>query len=183
MDNCINREELGNNGNVCVIKDADNKKIVLINDLRFKGRKNVDWNIVEKCLKEYIGTCSEILETKDMIYIGKDFPDEYSHSKDTKLLRGGNRYAKANASKAICELIKIASNKSFSENYEEKHKKDAKFGWYRYDTRFAIPKYNDENELIGYNVYKGRLLVRCSENGRLYLYDILRIKKETSRPL
>jgi len=26
-------------------------------------------------------------------------------------------------------------------------------------------------------------LIRCDENGDLYLYDIVRIKKETSRPL
>ncbi|MDD6333764.1 MAG: hypothetical protein PUB04_04795 [Clostridia bacterium] len=40
-----------------------------------------------------------------MIYIGSDFPDEYAHSKDTKVLRGPNEYAKANASAAIKELI------------------------------------------------------------------------------
>ncbi len=39
---------------VDIIKDADGKSIVIINDLRFKGRRNVEWNIVEDCLKEYI---------------------------------------------------------------------------------------------------------------------------------
>ena len=170
-------------GNVAVIQDADGKKIVVINDLRFKGRKSVNWNTVEKCLKEYIGTCTEILDTKDMIYIGSDFPDEYVYSKDTRVLRGTNAYAKANASAVISELIQIATNKSFSENYKDKHKKKARYGWYRYDTRFAIPKYGNEGELTGYNIFKGRLVVRHSEDGKLYLYDILRIKKETSEPL
>lgn len=54
-----------------------------------------------------------------MIYIGSDFPDEYSHSKDTKVLRESNGYAKANASAAIKELILIASNKVFPENKKE----------------------------------------------------------------
>lgn len=36
---------------------------MIINDLRFKGRRSVDWNIVENCLKEYIGQCAEITET------------------------------------------------------------------------------------------------------------------------
>jgi len=69
---------------VDIIKDADGKSIVIINDLRFKGRRSVNWNIVEDCLKEYIGKCAEIMETSDMVYIGADFPDEFSHSKDTK---------------------------------------------------------------------------------------------------
>ena len=48
---------------VDIIKDADGKSIVVINDLRFKGRRSVDWNIVENCLKEHIGQCAEITET------------------------------------------------------------------------------------------------------------------------
>lgn len=30
---------------VDIIKDADGKSIVVINDLCFKGRRSVDWNI------------------------------------------------------------------------------------------------------------------------------------------
>ena len=170
-------------GNVSIITDAEGNQIVVINDLRFKRSKKVDWNVVESYLKEYIGVCTEIFDTNDMIYIGSDFPDEYSHSKDTKVLRGPNEYAKANASVAIKELIQIASNKVFSENYKDKHNNKAKYGWYRYDTRFAIPKYDNDGELAGYNVFKGRIVIRHAKDGKLYLYDILRIKKETSEPL
>ncbi len=77
---------------------------MVINDLCFKGRRSVDWNIVEKCLKEYIGQCAEITETSDMVYIGADFPDEFAHSRDTKELRGANMYAKANSSNIIKEV-------------------------------------------------------------------------------
>ena len=166
-----------------VIKDADGKSIVVINDLRFRGRRSVDWNVVENCLKEYIGERVEITETSDVVYIGTDFPDEFAHSKDTKALRGANMYAKANSSSIIREMIKIAANKTFAENYVQKHNTDAKFGWYRYDTRFAIPVYDDGKELVRYNVFKAKILVRHAANGRLYLYDILRTKKETSKPL
>ena len=31
-------------------------------------------------------------------------------------------------------MIEIATNKTFAENYAQKHNTDAKFGWYRYDT-------------------------------------------------
>ena len=171
------------NGNVSIIADADGNKVVVINDLRFKRSKKVDWNTVENYLKEYIGVCAEILDTNEMVYIGSDFPDEYAHSKDTKVLRGPNEYAKANASSAIKELIQIASNKAFTENHKDKHNSKAKYGWYRYDTRFAVPKYDNDGELAGYNIFKGRLVIRHAQNGKLYLYDILRIKKETSEPL
>ena len=147
-------------GNISVISDAEGKKVVVINDLRFKRSKNVDWNMVENYLKEYIGSCTEILDTNELIYIGSDFPDEYSHSKDTKVLRGPNEYAKANASVAIRELIQIAANKTFSENKKSKHNSKAKYGWYRYDTRFAVPKYNNDGELTGYNIFKGRMVMQ-----------------------
>ena len=161
---------------VDIIKDADGKSIAVINNLRFKGRRSVDWNVVEDCLKEYIGQCIEIMETSDVVYIGADFPDEFAHSKDTKELRGANMYAKANSSSIIREMIEIATNKSFAENYTQKHSTNAKFGWYRYDTRFAIPVYNDAGELDRYNVFKARILVRHAKDGKLYLYDILKYK-------
>ena len=63
-------------GNISVISDAEGKKVVVINDLRFKRNKNVDWNMVEDYLKEYIGSCTEILDTNELIYIGSDFTDE-----------------------------------------------------------------------------------------------------------
>lgn len=170
-------------GNVSIIADAEGQKVVIINDLRFKRSKRIDWNVVEGYLKEYIGSCTEILDTNEMIYVGSDFPDEYAHSKDTKVLRGPNEYAKANASAAIKELIQIATNKTFSENHKVKHNTKAKYGWYRYDTRFAIPKYIDYGELAGYNIFKGRMVIRHAQDNKLYLYDILRIKKETSEPL
>lgn len=170
-------------GNVSIIVDAEGKEVVVINDLRFKRSKRVDWNVVEEYLKEYIGSCTEILDTNEMIYIGSDFPDEYAHSKDIKVLRGPNEYAKANASAAIKELVQIASNKTFSENHKDKHNTKAKYGWYRYDTRFAIPKYNNDGNLDGYNIFKGRMIIRHAQDDKLYLYDILRIKKETSKPL
>ena len=91
MNNSCYKEVFMNerSNKVDIIEDADGKSIVVINDLRFKGRRSVDWNVVEDCLKEYIGEFAEITETSDVVYIGADFPDEFAHSKDTKELRGG----------------------------------------------------------------------------------------------
>ena len=48
--------------------------------------------------------------------------------------------AKANASQVIPELVKTATNIVFRENSDDKHNKDAKFGWYRCTVRFTLPK-------------------------------------------
>ena len=39
------------NRNVNIITDADGKKLVLINDIVFKGKRNVNWNDVKNYLK------------------------------------------------------------------------------------------------------------------------------------
>lgn len=94
---------------------------------------------------------------------------------------GANAKAKANAATAIPELIQIATNPQFQDNKKEKHAKTAKKGWYRYEVRFGIPVY-EGNTLIRYNIFAARLIVNHAANGRKYLYDVLAIKKETSRP-
>lgn len=60
---------------------------------------------------------------------------------------------------------------------------NAKFGWYRYDSRFALPVYNSEGKVERYNVFQVEVLIRHSEDGNMYLYDLVNIKKETSTPL
>lgn len=168
---------------VNIITDLDGTKIVLINDVRFRSRKGIKWDEIENYLKEYIGDFFEIAETSEKIYIGKDFPDEFSHSKDTKQLKGANIKVKANMIIAIGDMINIATGKMEYPDYNQKHGAKAKYGWYRYDTRFGIPVYGESGELIRYNIFSTRMLVRCDENGKLYLYDLVRTKKETSKPL
>ena len=167
---------------VTIITEQTGKRFVLINDLRFKGKTKEEWKEIEVYLKEYIGKYYEISETAEKIYIGKDFPDEFTHGKDKTVLKGPNLKAKANAAQAVGELIQIAENKSVTEDFKKKHHEKAKYGWYRYDTRLALPIYNENGELQRYNIYKLRMLVRHDEDGKLYLYDFLRTKKETSSP-
>ena len=83
---------------------------------------------------------------------------------------------------AIGDLIGIATNKAVFQDYANKHKSKARKGWYRYDTRFGIPAYDLEGKLIQYNIYTARMLIRCDKDGKLYLYDFVRTKKETSSP-
>lgn len=171
------------NNRVNIITVIDDKKVVLINDIKFQSRRSIDWNKIENYLKRNIGKSYQILETEEDVYIAADFPDEYSHSQDTRALKGANQKAKANASTVIGKMIEIADNKTEYPDYENKHGNKAKYGWYRYDTRFGIPVYDSDNQLQRYNIYRARILVRRDENSKLYLYDIVRIKKETSKPL
>ena len=57
-------------------------------------------------------------------------------------------------------------------------KAKAKCGWYRYDTRFGLPTYNENGDLEMYNIFATRMLVRCDKDGKLYLYDFVRTKKK-----
>ena len=135
-------------------------------------------------MKEYIGDFYEIEETSEKIYISADFPDEYASSESRIALKGAVAKAKANASQAVPELIRIAANPEHEANRKEKHKTDAVYGWYRYNIRFALPVYDDKTGKIArHNIYSASMLVRHANDGRKYLYDILAIKKETSSPL
>ena len=82
--------------NVNVITDLNGKKVVVINDIYFYGKQHIKWDDVEQYLKRYIDEFYEVAETKDIIYIGKDLPDEYTHSNYTMLLRGTNAKASSN---------------------------------------------------------------------------------------
>lgn len=168
--------------NVNIITDLNNNKIVVINDIVFKGKRAVSWDDVKTYLESYVGEFYEIADTKDIVYIGKDLPEEYSSSKYTYSLKGANAKAKANASQGIPELIEIAIGKHYRPNSGTKHLQDAANGWYRYDARFALPVYDDNGEVERYNVFHASLLIRHANDDKFYLYDIIDIKKETSNP-
>ncbi|MCM1244659.1 MAG: hypothetical protein NC293_03335 [Roseburia sp.] len=134
--------------------------------------------IRNSCFVKYHDMLQAFLPNVPVFYfkIGNELPEEYTESESRKSLMGANAKAKANAATAIPELIQIASNPAFEENRKEKHNQNAKYGWYRYDVRFALPVY-EENILVRYNIFHARLLVNHAGNGRKYLYDILAIKK------
>ena len=160
--------------NYSVIIDADGRSIVIINDILFRGKRRINWNEVEEYLKQYIGEFYEIINSKDVVYIGKDFPNEFSGSNDTARLQGTLAKAKANAAQGIPRLIENAANKRFKENLALKHEDDAKMGWYRYTSRFALPVYGEDGEIDRYNVFRIEVLIRQEEDGKMYLYDLVK---------
>lgn len=167
--------------NISIIQDVDGNNIVVINDIIFKGKRSINWNDVEKYLKEHVGEFYSVVDTNDIIYLGSDFPSEYCGSVYTKKLKGTLAKAKANAVQGLPEIIEIAKSKVWEENKKGKHSRNAKNGWYKYDTRFALPVYDDEGEIDRYNIFKARLIIRKASSQKMYLYDITEIKKETSK--
>lgn len=157
-------------------------EIAIVKEIIFTGKQNIPWNDVERYLKKYIGQTFIVSKYGDTIHIGGDFPDEYTESGYTKKLRGGLAKSKANAAQVIGEMIGIADNKRWIENKDDKHKKNASRGWYRYDTRFAIPVRESGSGGRRRNIFRGTLIVRSTDHG-LYLYDMINIKKEASTPL
>ena len=87
--------------NVSVIEDLDGRKIVIIHDIRFRGKRKINWKEVEQYLKQYIGEVYEIMDSADIVYVGGDFADEFSGSQDTERLKGTLAKAKANAAQGI----------------------------------------------------------------------------------
>jgi len=47
---------------------------------------------------------------------------------------------------------------------------------------FALPVTAESGEIIDYNMFQALLIVRYASDGKLYLYDIQNIKKETRYP-
>ena len=48
------------------------KQIVIVNDIRFKGKRNIDWDEVKQYLKQYVGEFIEITENKRFQEIWKE---------------------------------------------------------------------------------------------------------------
>lgn len=166
--------------NVSVIKDVMGHNVVMINDIIFCGKRGIKWGDVEEYLRQYVGEFYTIAETNEVVYIGTDLPDEYSHSEYTNILKGTNEKAKANAAQGLPELINTAINMVHTDNSKTKHKQDAKYGWYKFESRFALPVFDENGEVERYNVFHVAMILRHANDGKKYLYDIMNIKKETS---
>ena len=60
----------------------------MINDIRFKGKRQIDWDDVKQYLEGYVGDYYEIEESAERIYIGNELPEEYTESESRKSLMG-----------------------------------------------------------------------------------------------
>ena len=49
--------------NVEIVTGSEKKNIVRIHDIRFQGKRSIDWRQVREYLKDYVGAAYEIAET------------------------------------------------------------------------------------------------------------------------
>lgn len=159
------------------IKNIDGRLITVIdtqNDTR-------DFKAAEAYLKTLVNTdhpFSTILMDAQPVYVGKDLPGEYRSSEYTKSMLSKLRDVKMQAATNLDEMLLLAENGEWRENVKPKHAKDARNGWYRYDTEFAIPILNAKKAVDHYTVYGGTLLIRNDADGKSYLYDLLDVQKK-----
>jgi hypothetical protein len=166
-----------------IFTDSAGNKVVVIDDIIFKSKKNIKWNNVEKYSKQFNNRVIKVRETGDVVHVGNTFSDEYAGSKYSRHVKGAVAKAKANAVQGICEMVVIATEKTFRPNRKSKHDLEAANGWYYYRTRFALPIYDTEKKTNKYNVYSGCLVINCTARRQLHLYDLVDIKKENSEPI
>ena len=74
-------------------------------------------------------------------------------------------------------MIEIATNRRW-EKTRHPASKDAKFGMYRYDTKFAFSVKNQSGNTSSVKAYDAELLIRNASDGKKYLYDIVNIKEK-----
>ena len=57
-----------------IVTDESGNEVVLLPEIIFSNKQNINWNDVEDYLGKYVGELIEIAETRDIIYIGNKFP-------------------------------------------------------------------------------------------------------------
>lgn len=165
-------------GKYSIKQDSTGKDVVVVQEDIFRGREGEKRKkVVTEYLKNHIGDMFTMIENGKNVYLGKDLPNEYNHSKTTERLGKEKRFAKQKATPGIGEMVEIATNERWeSPVHKEKHKVDAKYGFYKYDTRFAVKDRSGD-----YEVYDAELVIRHDADGKLYLYDVQGIKKDTAK--
>ena len=160
-----------------IAKDGKGNDVVVINQNIYDGMLDDDkpHEYIADFIAAEIGNSYKIIEDGEVVYIGEDLPGEFTQSKYTQMLlakRQGLLKAKNQTAQNLKDIIEIATDPKYEKNTEPKHNIDAKYGFYKYTTRFAIDKGKGSGP-----EYKAVLVVRHDADGKKYLYDITKIKK------
>ncbi len=167
------------NWNKIVIKEGN---VVYNNDGSFNRvriSENIFANIYMKNLKSemkkhiqnMLDKSFTLIESGQKVYIGKDLSGEYIFSKYAVSLTNTEIIIRGKLLSNLKDIVENCSCRNYSNHKKEKHKKDAKYGFYKYKIRFSIALKEREE------LYKAVVLIRNDANGKKYLYDILGIKK------
>ena len=148
-----------------------------IEKLYYTNKNKLNWKNVERDLTKYLNCSFANENTSKTIIIDKIAVDELTHSKYNMKLVGKLRLIKANLCMHLESVIREMENERWKEDIGEKHKSIAKNGWFRYDIHFTYPIRDEMGNYIGKQNYKATVVVRCAEDDKMYLYDIIDIKK------
>lgn len=160
---------------------AGNSVVWIEDNLLKENIGEPEHSFVADYIAKHIGEMYTIIESGQKVFLGKELPSEYTQSNYTKAILQRNRNlvkAKNRASGSLGEMIEIATNRRWEQTKHAKSK-DAKYGMYRYDTRFGFPLYDPKGNKVGANVYTAELVIRNASDGKKYLYDVVSIKKDT----
>lgn len=163
------------------VREVGGQQIAWIENSGLSNKDLHDHKKIAEYIGRHIGEVYTIVESGQRVYIGEDLPAEYTQSEYTKhLLQNSPATLKAKnrAPGALGDMIEIASGRRW-EKTKHTHNKDAKFGMYRYNSRFAFAV-NGSNGTPNVHAYDVELLIRNASDGKKYLYDIVNIKKNTA---
>ncbi len=152
-------------------EDGSFNRVKIDDDIFENNKQKSINNTIKDYLEENINEYANIIESGQKVYLGKDLPSEYAFSKSSQNLPLPNKLAKGRASSGLKEIIENASNRIYEKNQKIKHNIDAKYGFYKYDTKFSFDHKGKEQ------IYSGTIVIRNDANGKKYLYDITNIKK------
>lgn len=163
------------------VREVGGQQIAWIENSGLSSKDLRDYKKVAEYIGRHIGEVYTVIESGQRVYIGEDLPSEYTQSEYTKRLLRKNPAtlnAKKRAVDALGDMIEIASGRRW-EKAKHTHNKDAKFGMYRYNSRFAFAV-NGGDGVRNVRAYDVELLIRNASDGKKYLYDIVNIKKNTA---
>lgn len=166
-------------------RNVNGENIVWIEDSGLTNKQLRDHQTVANYIAQHVGEMYTILESGMKVYLGENLPGEYTHSRYTSYLQKKNKSilkAKNKAVDGLGEMIEIASNRRW-EATRHQTSKDAKYGMYRYDSKFAFPIKDSSGKNVDVRAYDVELLIRNASDGKKYLYDIVNIKENTANVL
>ncbi len=109
--------------------------------------------------------------------------DEYVRSSYTRWIKDNSKNkfrAKMKAAGVLDDLVSIATDRTW-EKTKHTQNKDAQYGVYNYNSTFAFPVYDSKGELSNVRAYDCQMVILNASDGKKYLYDVIRIKENTTK--
>lgn len=198
-----NRTTAANNGTTsgrgkASIRELDGERVAWVDeDITRSKPKDVS---MEKYVKQYIenmisqnGTYLGTLPDSGMRVFAETqgrtpksrygLADEYVRSSYTRWIKDNSKNkfrAKMKAAGVLDDLVSIATDRTW-EKTKHTQNKDAQYGVYNYNSTFAFPVYDSKGELSNVRAYDCQMVILNASDGKKYLYDVIRIKENTTK--